>query len=192
MPLPSIDTRLTTPRLTLRAPTDSDAARIHECCAPRDMARMMLRVPHPYPAGAALEFVRGARSRWEKGEGCTFMCEEHEGGRVVACAGLEVTPEHQHAELGYWVAMECWGEGYATEASRAVVAFGFEQLGLRRIHAGHYAHNPASGRVLAKIGFRHEGLRPRHIRRLDEFVDLVLMGMLREDWDAAREEGRDH
>lgn len=154
------------------------------------MARMMLRVPHPYPDGAALEFIRGARARWEKGDGYTFMCEETGSGSIVACAGLEVAPEHLHAELGYWVAIECWGAGYATEASRAVVAFGFETLGLRRVHAGHYAHNPASGRVLEKVGFRHEGLRPRHIRRLDEFVDLVLTGLLREDWEAAQREGK--
>ncbi len=187
--LPPIDVRITTPRLVLRAPTEADAPRIEVCCGPREMAMMLLRSPHPYPPGAALEFVRAARGRWEKGDGVTFVAEPRDGGAIVACAGLEIAAEHRNAELGYWVAMECWGEGYATEAARAVVDIAFERLDLRRVHAGHYAHNPASGRVLAKLGFRHEGVRPKHVRRLGEFVDLVLMGLLREDWEATRGTG---
>lgn len=187
-PLP-IDVRVATPRLILRVPTEADAPRIEECCSPREVARMLLRSPHPYPPGAALEFVRAVRGRWEKGEGITFVAERCEDGVIVACAGLEIAAEHHNAELGYWVAMECWGAGYATEAARAVVDIAFERLEMRRLHAGHYAHNPGSGRVLAKLGFRYEGLRPQHVRRLGEFVDLVLMGLLREDWEAMRGRG---
>lgn len=182
--IPPVETQLTTPRLVLRAVTEADAPRIEECCSHREMARMMLRVPHPYPPGAALEFVQGARRRWEKGEGYTFVGQERSIGLIVVCAGLEMAPEHQHAELGYWVAMDHWGRGFATEAGGAVVQFAFELLGLHRVHAGYYSHNPASGRVLEKLGFRYEGMRPGHIRRLDQFVDLALVGMLRADWEA--------
>lgn len=153
------------------------------------MARMMLRVPHPYPAGAALEFIRGVRDRWEKGEAYSMVGEDRATGRIVACAGLDLAAEHQNAELGYWVAMECWGAGLATEAAHAMVDLAFEKLALRRVHAGHYTHNPASGRVLEKVGFRYEGTRLKHVRRLGEFADVALFGILREDWETARARG---
>ncbi len=180
----SLETQLATRRLVLRALTEADAPRIQECCSPREMARMMLRVPHPYSPEAAIEFIRGARTRWEKGEAYAFVGQELVGGRIVSCVGLDLAVEHHHAELGYWVAPECWGAGYATEAGSAMLRFGFERLKLRRVHAGFYTHNPASGRVLEKLGFRHEGVRPKHTYRLGEFVDVALMGILREDWEA--------
>ena len=80
------------------------------------------------------------------------------------------------------MAVECWGQGYATEAARAVVAFGFEELGLNRIYAHHMVRNPASGRVLAKIGMEPEGLLRQRVKKWGLFEDVVPMALLREEW----------
>ena len=90
--------------------------------------------------------------------------------------------QHSHAELGYWIGVPYWGKGYATEAAKAVVRYGFEQIKLNRIFAHHFKPNPASGKVLRKIGMKYEGCMRQHVRKWDEFVDLELYAILREEW----------
>ena len=83
-----------------------------------------------------------------------------EGSALIGCAGL--LPTEEGIELAYWVAPERWGQGYATEAARAVLSLA-RTLGHRRIVASHFADNPASGIVLSKVGFRPTGdSRLRH------------------------------
>lgn len=177
-----------TDRLLLRRLELSDAGAVQRGCGPREVAEMMLRVPHPYPDGAAEAFILGTHEKAAAGAEFTFGIELRAGGELVGCIGLVPVHEHRHAELGYWIAKGHWGRGYATEAVRRVLAFGFDQLGLHRIHAGYYSHNPASGRVLAKTGFRHEGCRRQFVFRIDRFVDLELVGLLRSEWGGV--EGR--
>ena len=76
-----------------------------------------------------------------------------------------------------------WGKGYATEAAHAVLRFGFEDLGLNRICGYHTIRNPASGRVLAKVGMKQEGLRRQHVRKREVFEDVAVLALLREEWD---------
>ena len=93
-------------------------------------------------------------------------------------------PEHDHAELGYWIGVPYWGAGYATEGARAVMQFGFETLSLNRIFASHFSRNPASGRVLQKIGMRYEGTLRRHLKKWDEYIDLECYGVLRSEFQS--------
>jgi len=86
------------------------------------------------------------------------------------------------AELGYWIAMSFWGLGYATEAARAAVEFGFGPLGLHRINAHYFAGNIGSKRVLEKIGMRREGRFRGHIRKWDRFIDIENYGLLAEEF----------
>jgi RimJ/RimL family protein N-acetyltransferase len=82
----------------------------------------------------------------------------------------------------------CWGKGYATEAGRAAVRFGFEHLGLNKIWSCHMVRNPASGRVLAKLGMKREGLLRQHVRKNEAFEDVVARGLLREEWEKLSQE----
>ena len=79
-------------------------------------------------------------------------------GTLVGSMGLHLFPQHDRAELGYWIGKPFWGRGYATDAARAVVRWGFESLGLERIFAYHMTANPASGRVMEKMGVNKEQL----------------------------------
>ena len=85
-------------------------------------------------------------------------------------------------ELGYWIAKDFWGIGYCTEAAKAIVNYGFEQMNLNRIHAHHVARNPASGRVMQKIGMKQEGYFRQATVKWGKFEDEVLYAILREDW----------
>ena len=84
--------------------------------------------------------------------------------------------------MGYWVGKPFWGRGYCTEAGRAVLEYAFRQLGLLRVHACFFARNPASGKVMKKLGMQPEGCRRGHVMKWGKLEDLELAGILKEDW----------
>jgi RimJ/RimL family protein N-acetyltransferase len=75
-----------------------------------------------------------------------------------------------------------WGRGFCTEAAAAVLDYGFESLGLHRVFASYFARNPTSGRVMEKLGMAREGLLRGHVRKWGVFENLVVRGVLREEW----------
>lgn len=146
---------LQTDRLVLRPFTPADAARVQACLADREVARQTLTIPHPYPAGAAAEWIAKHEPWWAAGKQMIWAITRE--GLVVGAIGLVFVRQQRRAEVGYWIAREAWGAGIATEALRAVIAYGFDALGLHRIEAQHYRENPASGAVMRKAGMQHEG-----------------------------------
>jgi RimJ/RimL family protein N-acetyltransferase len=94
--------------------------------------------------------------------------------------------EHEEAELSFWIGRPFWGRGYATEAAGAAVDRAFDALGINRIVAHHMVRNPASGRVLAQLGFRQEGLLRERVKKWGIYEDVVLMALLRRDRTAYR------
>ncbi|QTA82731.1 GNAT domain-containing protein [Desulfonema limicola] len=85
------------------------------------------------------------------------------------------------AEMGYWVGIEYWGNGYCTEATKKVLEYGFDTQNLNRIFAYHFGSNPASGRVMKKIGMKYEGCLRQAIKKWGKFEDSVLYGVLKSD-----------
>ena len=91
--------------------------------------------------------------------------------------------DQHRAELGYCVGKPFWNRGYATEAARLIVAFGFNELQLNRIASRHLVRNPASGRVMQKIGMVLEGTLRQDTVKWGKYEDLHAYGLLRNDWD---------
>ena len=147
----------------------------------REVAATTLAIPHPYPDGAAEEWISGHEGR----DDATFAIERREDGALVGAIGLRMERAHDRAELGYWIGVPYWGHGYATEAARAVVRYGFETEGLNRIFAFHFVSNPASGRVLEKIGMRKEGVFRSHTRKWDQHMDDACYGIVRAEWSVS-------
>ena len=172
---------LRTDRLLLRPFTLEDAPAVQRLAGDAEIADTTLTIPHPYGEGVAEAWIDTHRDRWERGELASFAIVLRETGELAGAVGLAIDPRHLHAELGYWVGRPYWGLGICTEAARAVVEFGFRELGLRRIHAHHFTRNPASGRVMQKIGMRCEGTLRQHARKGDRFEDLDVYGILPED-----------
>jgi ribosomal-protein-alanine N-acetyltransferase len=110
----------------------------------------------------------------------------HEG-RVVGRIMLDVDRVNLVASLGYGIARECWGRGFASEAARAVVDYAFEGLALERVWARADPLNLASVRVLEKLGMQREGLLRSHVLRRGERADRVYYGILRSEWETARQ-----
>lgn len=142
-----------TERLLLRPGWAEDAPALAKAIAREDIVRNLASAPWPYRPYHAEEFLAAAKPlRFP----ALLVFERTDGApRLVGSCGIGKT-EDGGAELGYWIAADSWGRGYATEATKAVVAAA-RALGHRRLEAGHFIDNPASGRVLEKIGFRPTG-----------------------------------
>lgn len=171
---PTLDTN----RLRIRPYSEADIAELVPLIGAREVAATTLRIAHPYTEQDARDFLELAKQRDRLWLAITLLSDARQIGGI----GLRVEADHRHAELGYWLGVRYWGQGYATEAGHEVLRYGFEELGLHRIFASHFKHNAASGRILKKIGMRHEGCQREHIRKWDQFVDSELYGILRREW----------
>jgi RimJ/RimL family protein N-acetyltransferase len=183
---------LKTQRLTLRPFIADDAFDIERLAGMREIADTTLSMPHPYPHGAAAEWILTHAPAWIAGTTVTFAIVETESGRLVGVTSLMlINREHRRGELGYWIAHNRWNQGYATESNRCLVDFGFEVLGLHRIEARHFVRNPASGRVMQKLGMQYEGIERDWAVKGDRYESLAVYSILESEWRAAKErEGR--
>jgi len=173
--------RLQTERLVLRAFELTDASDVQQLAGDPDIALMTANIPHPYSDGLAEEWIAGHAAQFEAGELAPFAIALRGGGALIGSISLGIDQRHDRAELGYWIGKPWWNHGYCTEAARTVLRYAFDVLGLNRIHAWHFRRNPASGRVMQKIGMRHEGSLPQHVKRDGRFEDLESYGILRQD-----------
>ncbi len=172
---------LTTDRLILRPFTPDDAPAVQTLAGERDIASNTALIPHPYPEGAAEAWIGSHAGAYEAGREVVFAITLRETGELVGAIGLTLVPEHRHAEMGYWIGKPFWGRGYATEAARRVVRFGFDDLELHRVQAHCFTRNAASRRVLEKAGLRYEGRRRGYVLKWGEFLDVDQFGLLAGD-----------
>ena len=150
--------RLETRRLWLRWPCAHDVADISREAAERDIAERTFDIPHPYPEGAAAEFVLTSRKANADGERLTLVLAPKEApGRVVGAIALspgrDATPR-----LGLWVAKKLWNHGLGTEATRALVDLAFGLTSWEAVEALTLADNRAAIRVLTKSVFLPAGV----------------------------------
>jgi RimJ/RimL family protein N-acetyltransferase len=172
---------LSTDRLLLRAFRLSDADTVQRLAGAREVAANTF-LPHPYEDGMAELWIESQRRDYEAGTAVNFAIALAPDDRLIGSIGLAIERAHEHARLGYWLGLPYWNRGYGTEAVNAVLDYGFTRLGLHRIYAPHFASNPASGRVLQKVGMTYEGRLREHYLRFGRHVDVDLYGMLRSDW----------
>jgi RimJ/RimL family protein N-acetyltransferase len=152
----------------------------------RQVSDTTLNIPHPYPEGAAEQWIGGQIERHRAGSDATFAMVRRAGSTLIGAVGLTIVRDHSRAELGYWVGVPFWNQGFCTEAAGAVLRYAFEVLGLHRVHAGYFARNPASARVMEKIGMVYEGCFRGHVHKSDRFEDLGIYGALAAEWLARR------
>lgn len=177
---------LPTPRLLLRPYQPEDAAATAAAFGTAEVARTTLRIPHPYEPRRAGEFIATATLGWANGTCAVFAGIDRGTGEIVSSAGLTIEPEHRRADLGYAIRPDYWGQGYATEIATALLEFAFVDLDLERVHASTFLVNPASARVLDKIGMKPEGVLRRHILKWGTWHDLAMYGILREEFVSTR------
>lgn len=174
---------LATDRLVLRPLRDADAVAVAAGAGDRRVARYLIQVPSPYPVTLARGWVRQRIEWWELGRGVTLAIARHDDPEtLIGTASLRRYPRDRRAELGYWLIASAWGQGYATEATHALVDYGFHAFELAKVYALVLAGNTGSERVLDKLGMVREGVQRQHVRKGRRLCDVTLYGVLRADW----------
>lgn len=174
---------LVTDRLALRALRLDDAAAIADGAGDKRVARFLIAVPSPYPIALARRWAQGRIDWWTDRRGVTLAVTRRTQTRqLLGTVSLRLYARDHRAELGYWLSHGAWGYGFATEACRALIAFGFEELALARIYAQVLAGNTASQRVLEKVGMIAEGTKRQHVKKARRLHDVMLYGLLRDEW----------
>jgi RimJ/RimL family protein N-acetyltransferase len=175
---------LETKRLALRAPRLEDAKMVATLANDRRIAENTARIPHPYKMSDAESFICGAN----KSVGtATFLITLRDGGVIGACG---ISTLEDQAELGYWLGVAHWGQGYATEALHAVIDYAFTDLSHEALNAGARVTNPASRRVLEKCGFQWTGVGLYRIRAINSSAPIDRFRLERGIWSALKGWGR--
>lgn len=146
-----LPTVITTRNLILRTPCLADADAFYTALSDFEVTRMTGAVPWPYTRADAEGFIRACLANRETGAAHVFTITRS-GEPAFGTVGLTRVEGGVH-ELGFWLARTHWGQGYATEAARAVIDWARASLSTTGLIAGHFKDNSASGRVLAKLGF---------------------------------------
>ena len=165
----------------MRTLVPADVAPVFELASAREIAENTF-VPHPYSREAAQEFVDRVREQWSTDEAYVFAIVDKASDAFVGVMGIHPEATHNSATVGYWIGKPFWGRGIATAALRLLIRFGFEQLELNRIEAGHLDHNAASGRVMQKANMRCEGRRRQSQLHRGKYKDAVWYAIIREDY----------
>ncbi|MFA5027392.1 MAG: GNAT family protein [Candidatus Methylomirabilota bacterium] len=168
--------RLPLPGCVVRSYRPEDAAALVRHGDDRRVWRNLRdRFPHPYSHADAVSWIRQATSDRPEVHFAVAL-----DGQAVGGIGLELQSDihRRSAEIGYWLGASCWGRGIATEAVRAVTAYGFSRFELCRIYALVFEWNPASGRVLEKAGYSLEGRLRRAVVKEGQVLDAFLYAVV--------------
>ena len=173
---------LETKRLTLRAPRHEDVKAIAVLANDRRIAENTTRIPHPYRVADAEEFVANVNRR--VGEACFVLMLD---GTLIGACGID--PRDEGAELGYWLGAGYWGNGFMTEAARAVIDYAFGDLRYETLQSGARVTNPASRRVLEKCAFQWTGVRLTRIRAINSAAPTDRFRLDRRLWASLKSWG---
>ena len=176
---------LETSRLVLRAPRLGDAKAIAMLANDRRVAEATARIPHPYPADAAHQWIAASNTRF--GEETYAILRD---GVVIGTCAFDLR-EGAEPEIGYWLGVPYWGQGYATEAVRALINRAFGELDHSALVSGARVTNPASRRVLEKCGFRWTGVALYRFLSIGTSVPCDRFRLQRSDWMAHASDRQD-
>ena len=181
--IPTIGTH----RLILRSFALDDVPGLQRWAGEKELTSTTSDSEIPQP-GREDQWIRLRQDRFASGESIDFAIVHRKERSVIGAIGLgvEYKKEKEIMQLGFWIGKPYWNQGYCTEAAEAVLQYGFDVMGLHRIFSGHFASNPASGRVLQKIGMKYEGTLRESYNKLGKFEDVVRYGLLRTDYTGSR------
>ncbi len=186
MNLPTRVPTLQTSRLLLRAFNQTDAPAIVALMQDGKVSANTLLIPHHYRLEDAIGWIATHPERAKQASGFSFALILRSSGALVGGLGLHPDLTHAHAEIGYWIGTAFWGQGFAAEAGKTIVDWGFSELSLERIHAHVFVGNLSSVRVQEKIGMSLEGRLRNYYRKNGVQIDSEMRSILRTEWEKAK------
>ena len=174
---------LETERLSLRRPTLADVKAIARLANDRRIAEHLRRLPHPYSQEHAIEFVRYSAAEPRE---VAFLIEHNFG--PIGAVSLNMI-EHEAPTIGYWLGVAHWGQGFGTEAARAVIDFFFEESDAEHLISGARVANPASRNILEKCGFQWSGVELHRFEALGSSTPVDRFRLTRGVWSSLKNWG---
>ena len=172
---------LKTERLLLRQLSFSDSEALYSLASSREIAEGTY-IPHPYDKEMAEEFIFHQAKDFENGQMTNFGIFLQNDDILIGSIGLTFDDKIDEAELGYWIGVPYWGNGYCTEAAKEVVRYGFIVLKLNMIYAFHFSGNDASGKVLKKVGMNYQGTRHQEFEHMGKLKDIEIYNLVNKDY----------
>ena len=167
-------------RLLLRPPERRDIPALVPLANDYDVAKNLSTLPHPYTVTHGEEFVARVEEQRASGSDFNFAITRKSDNSYMGGCGLHL--KEGKFEFGYWLGRPFWKHGYATEAATRLVLFAFEELQAESVWAGWFFDNPASGRVLEKLGCKANGMDKRACMARGSEVDCNLVILARADF----------
>lgn len=181
MPLPVLAGK----NIILRQPRMSDAEALAVNADDNEVARHVPRIPHPYSLQDAKSWINKSRRLTQNGNECHFAIYDKKSGEFAGMIGLRAINRHdRNAEVGYWVGRGYWNRGFAGEALSLILLYAFRKMRFRRVYAIVHQQNPASIRVLEKVGFMREGIWRQASRMGRKWYDVYAYGILKDEFTA--------
>ena len=169
-----------TNRLKLRRINTSDIEAIAELANYPEISSFTMRMPYP----SSQDFIRNWIEQdlaFNSDDSGFFVIHIKDSNVIIGVIGLEIDLKNENAELGYWLGINYWGQGFCTEAAKDILQYGFDKLMLNRIWTFYIEGNDSSKRVLEKIGMTYEGTFRKHIKKSGIFKDLFYYSKLKSD-----------
>lgn len=167
-----------TKRLVLRMFQKSDAVAATKLCNNYNIYKNTLYLPYPYSIEDALSWIEHHLDNFNANKLYEFAITDKERGELYGAIALSNNQKFNNGEIAYWIGEEFWGNGYATEAAQAILQFAFDEKQYHKVFARCFNSNPASGRVLQKLGMKKEGILIDHVRKENRYEDLVYYGII--------------
>ena len=171
-----------TDRLLLRLFKEKDATEVSKLCNNYNLYKTTLYLPYPYALEDALSWIKGQYDNLHHDKGYEFAITDKSTGTILGAMALTNNQKWKNGEIGYWVGEEYWGNGYASEAAKAILEFAFTEKSYHKVFARCFPSNIASARVIEKIGMKKEGVLRDHIIKEDQYLDLVYYGILKNEF----------
>lgn len=169
---------ITTGRLLLRLFQASDAPEVAKLCNNYNLYKNTLYLPYPYSIADALSWIENHLNNFKNNKSYELAITDKVTGKLYGAIALTNNQNFNNGEIAYWVGEEYWGNGYATEAAKVMLEFAFIEKQYHKLFARHFASNPASGRVLEKMGMKKEGVLIDHVKKENVYESLVYYGII--------------
>jgi len=175
--------KLQTGRLLLVPPSRVHGHVMAQMANDRVIADNLATMPHPYSLDDAYHWIQIVG---EMAVGAAFVIILKANNQFIGVCGSGPVDDNDEIDFGYWIGVEHWGNGYATEAARAVLSHVFETFKFDLITTDFKINNKASGRVLQKLGFEQMGQRVRHCEANGQDMVTMKVQLQQKNWDIAK------
>ncbi|QTD41891.1 GNAT family N-acetyltransferase [Sporosarcina sp. Te-1] len=167
-----------TDRLLLRLFERRDAETVKRLCDNYNIYKSTLYLPYPYSLDDALVWMETHKKNFDEDQSYELAITDKESGELFGAISLSNNQRCKNGEIAYWIGEEYWGKGYGTEAAKAMIDFAFDEKKLHKVFARYFSSNPASGRIMDKIGMEREGILKDQVMKDGKYEHLIHFGII--------------